>query len=169
MNRYQNVKNDKKKLISKVNVLTKELDQLSTKFSESDKENIKMREIIQKYQKEFKEKDEKIGELSKRLYKFNKSDITIDLDPFEMHRKLRLYQSKLEMSEIHSCKVEEKLKEINHVFMILGVTLDDLKESWRTGVMKFGGLNVKNFELSSAVPLSNNDTVSRVSRKPKKK
>lgn len=79
------------------------------------------------------------------------------VDTSELHRKVRLYQSKLELSEIHSMKVEEKLKEINTVFQILGLTLEDLKLSCKTGVIKIEGQNTKNFELSSANLLSRFD------------
>lgn len=71
-----------------------------------------------------------------------------------MHRKLRLYQSKLELSEIHSMKVEEKLKEINKILQILGITLDDLKASCQTGkinIFKGDSINTRNFEISSSV------------------
>jgi hypothetical protein len=75
------------------------------------------------------EREARIRELSKKLFKFKDDKCIIDLDPFEMHRKIRLYQSKLELSEIHNVKVEEKLKEIDSVFQILGLTLQDLKKS----------------------------------------
>ena len=161
--------NDKKKLSSKVSKLTKELDELSAKFVTSENENLQMKDTILKYQKELKKNKERISELSKALYKFNSNDVAVDIDPYEMHKNLRLYQSKLEMSEIHNYKVEEKLKEINHIFTVLGVTLDDMKESCRTGLIKFGGLNLKNFDLSPAVPLSNNRPFRAWSKKPPKK
>lgn len=71
-----------------------------------------------------------------------------------MHRKLRLYQSKLELSEIHSMKVEEKLKEINNILQILGLTLDDLKTSCQTGkinIFRGNTINTRNFDISSSV------------------
>ena len=86
-----------------------------------------------------------------------------------MHRKIRIYQSKLELSEIHNVKVEEKLKEINDIFTILGITLDDMKETCKTGVFKFGGINTKNFELSSVKFVSSAETSSKKLKNPNKK
>ena len=59
------------------------------------------------------DKENRLKDYSKKLSKFREDNTVADLDPFEMHRKCRLYQSKLEISEIHSLKLEEKLKEIN--------------------------------------------------------
>jgi len=49
---------------------------------------------------------------------------------------MRLYQSKLELSDIHIVKAEEKLKEVDKVFNILGITLDDLKKSCKNAFVK---------------------------------
>lgn len=101
--------------------------------------------------KESEAKDVKIKDFEKKLSKFKDINVA-DLDPFEMYRKLRLSQSKLELSEIHNIKVEEKLKEINSVFQIMGVTLEDLKNFLITGNLDFGrggSLNTRAFEISS--------------------
>jgi len=67
-----------------------------------------------------------LNDLHKKLFKLKDVNIA-DLDPVEMHRKLRLVQSRLELSERHNFKIEEKLKDINDVFKMMGITLDDLK------------------------------------------
>ena len=72
-------------------------------------------------------------ELKRKLFKFEQDHSTVDLDPFEMHKKIRYYQSKLEISDIMNVKAEEKLKEIDKVFSIMGITLQDLKDSCKHG------------------------------------
>ena len=101
--------------------------------------------------KENEEKDTKIKDFEKKLSKFKDINVA-DVDPFEMHRKLRLYQSRLELSEIHNLKIEEKNKEINYVFQIMGITLEDLKNSLITGILDFSkgaSQNTRAFEVSS--------------------
>lgn len=85
-----------------------------------------------------------------------------------MHRKLRLYQSKLELNEIHWVKVEEKLNEVDRVFQILGITLDDLKQAGKQGIFKSNECNTKTFEPSSATLISLKDSPAKT-QNPKSK
>ena len=67
-------------------------------------------------------------------------------------------------------KAEEKLKEINHVFKICGITLSDLKEQYKQGWFKINsGLNVKSFEIASMITpnkyAQNKDTDNKIKKK----
>jgi len=62
--------------------------------------------------------------------------------------------------------VEEKLKEIDHVLTLLGVSLEDLKEFAKSGPVKLSGVNVKNFDVSS---MSQHSSKSGHRRRPTKK
>ena len=49
-------------------------------------------------------------------------------------------------------KAEEKLKEINQVFKICGLTLTDLKEKYKSGFFKINsGLNLKSFDVNAMI------------------
>ena len=53
-------------------------------------------------------------------------------------------------------KAEEKLKEINQVFKVWGITLSDIKEQHKTGVLRMNsGINTKSFEVGSMVSSNN--------------
>ena len=67
-------------------------------------------------------------------------------------------------------KVEEKLREINHVFKVWGITLNDIKEQHKTGILRMNsGLNLKSFEINSMTStnrfLKNNNESHKKKRK----
>ena len=68
-----------------------------------------------------------IGSLNKRLYKFDNEKLLIDLDPYEMHRRIRFYESKNDILERDKMNLIKKLSLIHSYLSKLNITEHDLK------------------------------------------
>ena len=107
----------------------------------------------------------------------------VDLDPYEMHRRIRYYESKIEIlyalnklneySENENMQIHRKLNQLNNYLAKLGINEDDLKKAMVTGTLKLNGISTSGFDSGamkqSQTSLFSNKKSSRLGHKKKSK
>lgn len=96
--KIQELKNENKHVRRKLGILSTEQSSLKVESNALKRENRKLNKSIRKVVDQNKELDRLNRQFKKRLYKFDQEEFIIDLDPYEMHRRIRLYESKIEVS-----------------------------------------------------------------------
>ncbi|CAI2361840.1 unnamed protein product [Moneuplotes crassus] len=114
-------------------------------------------DCCKKYCKEIEADNILYGKSKIRPYK-------LDVDPYELHKRLRQYESKNEILKSENIQITEKLDELKGFLQRLRITEEDLKTAMLTGSLKLEGFNSTIFDIGptkSSVPQFNNHCVKR--------
>ena len=144
----QITKTENKRLSKKYGKLQNEFDKLTDKLSQLTndrdndvKERKKLNEYVEKLESESKQ-------LRRKLFKVESDNDVIHLDPYELHRKIRYYESQIDFNDKEYLKIRKQYNEIMNYLNLLGITKEDLKISWATGILQFQNFNSKWFDLN---------------------
>ena len=125
----QITKTENKRLSKKYGKLQNEFDKLTDKLSQLTndrdndvKERKKLNEYVEKLESESKQ-------LRRKLFKVESDNDVIHLDPYELHRKIRYYESQIDFNDKEYLKIRKQYNEIMNYLNLLGITKEDLKIS----------------------------------------
>ena len=144
----QIVKNENKRLTKKLDKLQLEFDKLTDSYTQLVNNKAELEEWKRKYDLYIEKLENESKELKRKLFKFEADDDVINLDPYELHRKIRYYESQMDYNDKEFLKVRKEHNQIMNYLNLLGITKEDLRISWATGVMQFQNFNSKWFELN---------------------
>jgi chromosome segregation ATPase len=127
--RNQELKTDNKSLNKKLSKVEEKYGSLLTEYNEILKEKMELESSVANFEKNQEEHLTKIKDLSKKLYKVEADEDLIQLDPYELHRKIRYYETQLDYKDKEYIRIRKDYKEIKDYLDILGITKKDLRLS----------------------------------------
>lgn len=143
------IKTENKRLSKKLAKLQEEFDKLTSEYNAIGMDKEKLENEILKLKETDEQNTTTIKGLTKKLYKVEADGDLINLDPYELHRKIRYYETQLDTSDKRFMSTKKELTEISEYLEFLGITKEDLKKSWATGVIQFNSFNSKCFDIKS--------------------
>lgn len=127
--RNQELKTDNKSLKRKLTKIEQNYNTLHREYDELLKEKMELQSSVAEFEKHQEEHLIKIKDLSKKLYKVEADEDLIQLDPYELHRKIRYYETQLDYKDKEYIHIRKDYKEIKDYLDILGITKKDLRIS----------------------------------------
>lgn len=88
-----------KKLTKKISKSGQEFDQLASQNSKILKEKSDLKLKYQKLREKSKKDEEIIRDLNKKLYKMEAQDDLINVNPYDLHMKIRYYETQLDQKD----------------------------------------------------------------------
>ena len=146
--KHMEYKNKNKKLAKKISKIEKEFDKLASEFNLLSKEKSELDIKYNGLTITHKNDSELIKDLSRKLYRIEVCGDLINLDPYELHKKIRAYETELDLKEQECISIYKELKTLKSYLEILGITKKDLKVSVRTGKLNLSCFNADNFNLN---------------------
>ena len=141
------VKTDNKRLTKMLEKVKAEYDKLATEHNHTLRDKERFEERVRELEQSDECNSKKIKQLTKKLYKVEADEDLINLDPYELHRKIRYYEAQIDANEKEILATKKELSELKNYLEVLGLTKTDLKEACVTGVIKTSNFNPTSFEL----------------------
>lgn len=141
------VKTENKRLNKMLEKVKAEYDKLATEHNSTLRDKERLEERVKELEQSAECNLKKIKQLTKKLYKVEADEDLINLDPYELHRKIRYYEAQIDANEQEILTTKKELSEIKDYLEVLGLTKTDLKEACVTGVIKTSNFNPGSFEL----------------------
>ncbi|CAI2359483.1 unnamed protein product [Moneuplotes crassus] len=134
--KYKSIKKESKKLQEFNSDLKEEIIHLNKKISDLDQTIELKATIISGFTKEKEINTKRIKELEKQLYKFESNNDVCSLHPYEMHQRMRYFESMYELTNNNYNQAQNFIDELNHYLYRVGLTFDHLKEASRKGKLE---------------------------------
>ncbi|CAI2381596.1 unnamed protein product [Moneuplotes crassus] len=142
---------DKKKikwLKKKLDKLEKEYDKLADVHNQLRKDNQNLQSRHKSLEKTHKKDLDLIKDMSKKLYKMEAEGDLINLNPYDLHMKIRYYETQLDQKDQESIAMFKELKTIRGYLEVLGISEEELVKSAKTGYLNLNSFNAENFNMS---------------------
>lgn len=135
------LKNSNKKLINKQNKYEGRFEQITQDFNLMEIQKEERENTIDKLEKSQVEHLNTIKDLSKKLYNVDAQDDLAQLDPYELHKKIRYYETQIKYQDKDNMEVRKELGEIKNYLEILGISKKDLLSCSKTGILQLNNFN----------------------------
>ncbi|CAI2359227.1 unnamed protein product [Moneuplotes crassus] len=136
LTKYKNTKCEVKKLNQANSKLKIEIEKLHNTISQRD-ETIEMKEAaISGSVREKELLTKRIKELEKQLYKFEDNDDVCNLNPYEMHERMRYFENMYELTNDKYIQSQKFTDKINSYLFRIGLSYEGLKKAAAKGKLE---------------------------------